>query len=155
MVETNVEMEETTGGNTLSGADELAVDLYIGERIKARRIQLGLSMDALGKEIGVSFQSIQKYERGTTRVDSSRLYNIARALRVPFSYFVEDFEEEDFWDQSAEEVRLTEFMQSKEAKRFCEALVWIDRPVRDIFLTLIRTVSGSNFTMENEAHENL
>ncbi|PZP84787.1 MAG: transcriptional regulator [Azospirillum brasilense] len=67
------------------------VDVHVGRRLRLKRTILGLSQEAVGKEIGVTFQQIQKYERGINRMGASRLYDFARALRVPISYFFEGF----------------------------------------------------------------
>lgn len=69
-------------------------DIYVGKRLRLRRTLLGLSQEAIGDAIGVTFQQIQKYERGINRMGSSRLYEFAKILNIPVSYFFEEFEEE-------------------------------------------------------------
>ena len=66
------------------------IDAHVGKRIRLRRTLLGLSQEKLGEALGVTFQQIQKYERGTNRVGASRLYDIATALDVPISFFFDD-----------------------------------------------------------------
>ncbi|WND01694.1 helix-turn-helix transcriptional regulator [Temperatibacter marinus] len=68
------------------------VDTYVGGRVRARRKMLGLSQTQLGEELGVTFQQVQKYERGTNRIGSSRLFRMATALDVPVAYFFEGAE---------------------------------------------------------------
>jgi len=68
------------------------VDVHVGKRLRLRRSMLGLSQDSLGKEIGVTFQQIQKYERGVNRVGASRLYDFSRALGVPVGYFFDEYD---------------------------------------------------------------
>jgi transcriptional regulator with XRE-family HTH domain len=68
------------------------VDLFVGTKLREKRIILGLSQDAVGKLIGVSFQQIQKYERGVNRVGSSRLYEFSKIFNTPISYFFDGFE---------------------------------------------------------------
>lgn len=68
------------------------VDIYVGGRIRARRKMLSITQTGLGKKLGVTFQQVQKYERGTNRVGSSRLFRTANALDVPVSYFFEGAE---------------------------------------------------------------
>ena len=68
----------------------LAIDAYVGERVRQRRTLLGLSQEALGEELDLSFQQVQKYERGTNRISASRLYEIGEILDVPISYFFEE-----------------------------------------------------------------
>lgn len=63
------------------------IDIYVGKRLKSRRLMLGLSQNDLGEAVNVSIQQIQKYERATNRISSSKLYNLAKFLRVPVSYF--------------------------------------------------------------------
>lgn len=66
------------------------VDVHVGSRIRLRRTLLGLSQSKLGAAIGLTFQQVQKYERGTNRVGSSRMYELARVLDVPVEYFFEE-----------------------------------------------------------------
>ena len=66
-----------------------AVDKYIGARMREQRLALGMSQERLGKELGVSFQQIQKYERGVNRVSAARLYSICKALNVSLSSMFE------------------------------------------------------------------
>ena len=63
------------------------VDVHVGERLRQRRLQVGLSQGALAHKAGVNFQQIQKYENGHNRISASRLWNITKALDVPVSYF--------------------------------------------------------------------
>ncbi|EYR83769.1 helix-turn-helix domain-containing protein [Shinella sp. DD12] len=70
-----------------------AIDTEVGRRIRQRRAILGLSQSKLADELGVTFQQVQKYEKGTNRVGSSMLQNIARFLNVPISYFFDDIAE--------------------------------------------------------------
>lgn len=65
------------------------VDTHVGARVKSRRLMLGLSQEELAKSIGLTFQQIQKYERGSNRISVSRLADISRALRVPMDYFLD------------------------------------------------------------------
>src|SRR4051794_41807844 len=66
------------------------IDIEAGRRLKRRRTLLGVSQERLGELLGVSYQQIQKYERGTNRIGSSRLYDICRLLDVPAGYFLDD-----------------------------------------------------------------
>ena len=66
-----------------------AVDRHVGSRIRLRRQLLNLSQEKLGEELGVTFQQVQKYERGTNRISASRLYELGRILDVQVSYFYE------------------------------------------------------------------
>jgi DNA-binding XRE family transcriptional regulator len=65
------------------------LDVHVGLRIRAARLASGLSQERLGTALGVTFQQVQKYEKGANRVGAGRLSDIARALSVPVSYFFE------------------------------------------------------------------
>ena len=67
-----------------------AVDAYICTRMRDGRIALGLSQEALGEKLGVSFQQVQKYEKGVNRVSAARLFEICKALKIPLSMFERD-----------------------------------------------------------------
>ena len=69
-------------------ADE--TDLHVGKRLRRRRRLLGMTQQELASQVGVRFQQIQKYERGSNRVSASRLYDVARVLGVEISFFFED-----------------------------------------------------------------
>ncbi len=66
------------------------IDAHVGSRIRLRRNILGMSQERLGESLGISFQQIQKYERGTNRVGASRLQSIATILNVHVSFFFEE-----------------------------------------------------------------
>jgi transcriptional regulator with XRE-family HTH domain len=66
------------------------VDVHVGSRIRLRRKLLGMSQSKLGDAIGLTFQQVQKYERGTTRVGSGRLFQLSKVLNVPLSFFFDD-----------------------------------------------------------------
>lgn len=68
------------------------IDVHVGHRVRARRKMLGLSQTQLGDELGVTFQQVQKYERGTNRIGSSRLFRMSTSLDVPVAYFFEGAE---------------------------------------------------------------
>lgn len=68
------------------------IDIHVGQRVRARRKMLGLSQTQLGTELGVTFQQVQKYERGTNRIGSSRLFRMSTTLDVPVAYFFEGAE---------------------------------------------------------------
>ena len=69
-----------------------SVDVYVGTRLKIRRNEMGLSQNKIGEMTGVTFQQIQKYEKGTNRIGASRLYEFAKILKVPVSYFYDQYE---------------------------------------------------------------
>src|SRR5471032_288819 len=65
-------------------------DVHVGARVRLRRTLLGMSQEKLGDAIGLTFQQVQKYERGANRVGASRLYDLSRVLDVPVSFFFDD-----------------------------------------------------------------
>jgi len=69
------------------------IDVHVGERVRARRLLAGLSQDAFASKLGVTFQQVQKYEKGANRISASRLYKMASILNVPVDYFFEDIGE--------------------------------------------------------------
>jgi transcriptional regulator with XRE-family HTH domain len=66
------------------------VDVHVGSRVRLRRTMLGMSQGKLGAAIELTFQQVQKYERGTNRIGASRLYQLGKVLDVPVSYFFDD-----------------------------------------------------------------
>src|SRR4051794_39986068 len=66
------------------------IDIRVGARLRLRRNMLGLSQEKLGEAIGLTFQQVQKYERGANRIGASRLHELSQALDVPVSFFFDD-----------------------------------------------------------------
>jgi transcriptional regulator with XRE-family HTH domain len=79
-------------GRTPSGRPN-PIDAHVGNRVRLRRTLLGMSQDELAKRIGLTFQQVQKYERGTNRIGASRLFDLARVLDVTVSFFYDDMPE--------------------------------------------------------------
>ena len=67
-----------------------AIDVHVGKRVRERRVLLGMSQKILAKSVGVSFQQIQKNERGTNRIGASRMFELSKVLDVPVSFFFDD-----------------------------------------------------------------
>jgi len=68
------------------------IDVQVGSRVRLRRNMLGLSQEKLGTAIGLTFQQVQKYERGANRIGASRLHELSRVLDVPVSFFFDDLD---------------------------------------------------------------
>ena len=66
------------------------IDVHVGSRVRLRRNLLGMSQEKLGRAIGVTYQQLQKYERGVNRIGASRLFNLSHVLDVPISFFFDD-----------------------------------------------------------------
>jgi len=82
------------GEQQVSGSDRETrpspIDVHVGSRIRLRRTLLGMSQERLGEALGLTFQQVQKYERGVNRVGASRLFDLSRVLDVPISFFFDD-----------------------------------------------------------------
>ena len=80
------------------------IDVHVGSRVRLRRTLMGLSQEKLGEEVNLTFQQIQKYERGANRIGSSRLYEFAQILDVPVSFFFDDMpsDAQNFADQKTD-----------------------------------------------------
>ena len=85
---------EMARGDHVVGADKEGrpspIDVHVGSRIRLRRTLLGMSQERLGEALGLTFQQVQKYERGVNRVGASRLFDLSRVLDVPISFFFDD-----------------------------------------------------------------
>ena len=66
------------------------IDVHVGSRVRLRRTLLGLSQEKLGEALGLTFQQVQKYERGANRIGASRLFDLSCVLDVPISFFYDD-----------------------------------------------------------------
>lgn len=101
-------------------------DAHVGARVRLRRIQLGMSQTGLGDALGLSFQQIQKYEKGTNRIGASRLHEIATALRVAHSYFFEN-QFSDLWGEVDPSVAtmFNDFLGSADGLRLMRSFVRI------------------------------
>ena len=80
-------------GRTPSGKPN-PIDVHVGARVRLRRTLLGMSQEKLGEAIGLTFQQVQKYERGANRIGASRLFDLSRVLDVPVSFFFDDMTED-------------------------------------------------------------
>lgn len=70
------------------------IDCHVGKKLKLRRVNLGLSQQKLGELLNITFQQIQKYEKGVNRVSGGRLYELSKILEVPVSYFFEGIDDD-------------------------------------------------------------
>jgi transcriptional regulator with XRE-family HTH domain len=82
-------MPDGKGASEMSIKAPNPVDKYVGSRLRMRRIMLGMSQEKLGDALGLTFQQVQKYEKGTNRVGASRIQQIAEVLQVPVSFLFE------------------------------------------------------------------
>lgn len=77
------------GSDTTGDKKPSPIDIHVGKRMRARRIELGMSQEKLAEALGLTFQQVQKYEKATNRMGASRLYAVAKALQVTVTYFYE------------------------------------------------------------------
>ena len=120
------------------------VDVHVGSRVKLRRSMTGLSQEKLGEALGVTFQQIQKYEKGTNRISMSRMSQIAEALGVPVGFFLEDAPVEGAAPslQEAAASYDNDFLSSPEGIQLNRAFVRIRSPkVRKRVLELVRAIA--------------
>lgn len=78
------------------------IDIHVGQKLRLRRTMLGLSQEALAETIGITFQQLQKYERGANRISASRLYNLSCVMKVPVTYFFDTLPSNGDQDQTEE-----------------------------------------------------
>jgi transcriptional regulator with XRE-family HTH domain len=84
---------KSSRGRTPSGKPN-PIDIHVGARVRLRRTLLGMSQEKLGEALGLTFQQVQKYERGANRVGASRLFDLSRVLDVPVSFFFDDMSDD-------------------------------------------------------------
>ncbi|QDL91585.1 helix-turn-helix transcriptional regulator [Paroceanicella profunda] len=119
------------------------IDIHVGSRLRFRRLMVGMSQERLGAELGVTFQQVQKYEKGTNRIGASRLYEISRVLMVNVSYFFEGLEGDE--NQSGEGLpatAVTDFVSTSEGMALNTAFSSIrDRATRKRIVELVKTLA--------------
>ncbi len=90
MLANSPQSESPSGRGRGRGGRPRPVDVHVGSRVRLRRTMLGLSQEKLGEAISLTFQQVQKYERGANRIGASRLYELSQVLEVPVSFFFDD-----------------------------------------------------------------
>ncbi|MBB5665548.1 transcriptional regulator with XRE-family HTH domain [Rhizobium leguminosarum] len=123
------------------------IDIHVGSRIRLRRTMLGMSQEKLGESLGITFQQIQKYEKGTNRVGASRLQNISNILNVPVSFFFEDAPGENSGTAGGMETSssnyVVDFLSSSEGLQLNRAFVKISDPkVRRKVVELVKALAA-------------
>ncbi len=88
-----MKIRRSSRGRTADGSPN-PIDVYVGARVKMRRTLLGMSQEKLGEAIGLTFQQVQKYERGLNRISASRLFDISKVLEVPIGFFFEEMDDQ-------------------------------------------------------------
>ncbi|MFQ5348268.1 MAG: helix-turn-helix domain-containing protein [Rhodothalassiaceae bacterium] len=126
------------------------IDAHVGSRVRLRRTLLGLSQEKLANALGLTFQQVQKYERGLNRIGSSNLYKISKVLNVPVGFFFEDMSEdlaERLIPPDPEEVFDMRQVGRRETIELVRNFYRIhDTVMREQILGLIRRLSGAKDT---------
>lgn len=125
------------------------VDIHVGSRVRMRRMLVGMSQETLGEQLGLTFQQVQKYEKGSNRIGASRLYQIAQTLNVPVDYFYDGLaangqqKASGFSDGPAADFNL-DFLSSAEGVALIAAFSSIeDVDVRKRVLDLVKVLARS------------
>ncbi|MDD3370762.1 MAG: helix-turn-helix transcriptional regulator [Alphaproteobacteria bacterium] len=98
--------DKTAGASSLRKDHPDPVDVFVGKKLRQRRALVGMSQEKLATAVGVSFQQVQKYERGINRMGASRLHQFAQVLNIPVSFFFENLEVEQPANSEGEDERL-------------------------------------------------
>ena len=125
------------------------IDIHVGSRVRLRRMMLSMSQEKLGEALGITFQQIQKYEKGTNRIGASRLQHIARVLQVPVSFFFEDAPggpgggNVTGMSEAPQTQHVVDFLSSAEGIQLNRAFVRIKNPkLRRRVIDLVRGMAG-------------
>ena len=122
------------------------IDVHVGSRIRLRRNMISMSQEKLGEALGITFQQIQKYEKGTNRVGASRLQQISKVLGVPVSFFFEDAPGDEPASGGVSEAPsssyVVDFLSSAEGLQLNRSFARIsDAKVRRKLIELVRTLA--------------
>lgn len=129
------------------------IDVHVGTRVRLRRMLLGMSQEKLGERLGLTFQQVQKYEKGVNRIGASRLYELAKVLAVKVEFFYEDAPDPatgrgaepgvaGFADPPADNY-VADFLGSRDGLELNKAFARITDPkVRRTIVDLVRSLAG-------------
>jgi transcriptional regulator with XRE-family HTH domain len=134
-------VRHAAGGNVMKKRSGDPRDVEIGKRIRALRLERGLSQTELGNLLGITFQQIQKYEKGANRVAAGRLERIAEALEVPITFFYSGSDKRAKADEDSVDVGLS-FLETAGAVRLVRAYSKIgDRRMRRALVELTERIA--------------
>lgn len=131
------------------------IDLHVGSRVRMRRMLLGMSQEKLGEALGVTFQQVQKYEKGMNRIGASRLQDIAKILDAPPSFFFEDAPSaggaaQGGFSESNSAGFVVEFLSTVEGLQLNKAFASIADPkVRKRIVDLVVAIAASEQARSN------
>src|SRR6202035_3179372 len=122
--------DDETDSDDRSSRRANPVDVHVGSRVRLRRMLLGMSQEKLGEHLGLTFQQIQKYEKGINRIGASRLFDLSRVLAVPVQFFYEELPVSDGAGGFAEQPEgyAVEFLSSREGLELNKAFARITDP---------------------------
>jgi transcriptional regulator with XRE-family HTH domain len=132
----------------MAGKKPNPVDQHVGSRVRLRRMLLGMSQERLGESMGLTFQQVQKYEKGVNRIGASRLFQISKILDVPVQFFFEEAPHAEARKSPGlaepdSEAFILEFLNSREGLELNRAFVKIaDAKVRKSVVDLVRALSA-------------
>ena len=123
------------------------IDKHVGSRVRMRRVLIGMSQEKLGEALGLTFQQVQKYEKGTNRIGASRLQQISTILAAPVAFFFENAPGDDTTksglSDSGSSAYVVDFLSTTEGLQLNKAFVRIKDPkVRRRVVDLVATLSG-------------
>lgn len=131
--------------------DAHPVDRHVGLRIRMRRKELGVSQEKLADRVGLTFQQVQKYERGANRVSASRLWEIAAALQVTIGYFYEGLPELTDTDQASARRDVQDLLLSNDGAELATSFLNIrSAKVRRKIVDLVRSLAEDDAVAELE-----
>lgn len=120
-----------------------AIDKHVGARIRLRRNMVGVSQEKLAEGLGITFQQVQKYEKGMNRVGASRLQKIAAILEAPISFFFEEGPSATMTAEGWVSDTPTELLTSKDCVALVRAYIAIDdKKIQQKVLSLVRSLSA-------------
>lgn len=129
------------------------IDVHVGSRLRLRRLLVGMSQDKLGEALGLTFQQIQKYEKGMNRIGASRLFEISKILTVPVQFFYDGYEgagdmiglAEDGPKKDDDEINVMDILSTPEGLQLCQSFIKIQDPkVRKQVINLVKTLSDGS-----------
>ena len=124
-----------------------STDKHVGSRVRMRRMMLEMSQTELGNDIGLTFQQVQKYEKGTNRIGAGRLHEISRILQVPISFFFEGSPREPGappdLDSRPIPTYVTDFLATSAGLELIKVFVRIKKPkLRRCIVDLVEEIAG-------------
>ena len=129
------------------------IDVHVGSRVRLRRTLLGMSQEKLANALGLTFQQVQKYERGMNRIGSSNLYKISQVLDVPIEFFFDDMSKElaeDLIPPRPEDTFDMRQIGKRETVQLVRDFYAIkDEGTRDQIFSLIRRLGGEKVEAKN------